>query len=393
MAWSSSRERRQGSSREIAPPKPAPSEVKKPQSSAAPFQDAGPTERRKVGDRMKSICFKEVDGVELMADVYLPDASEVTEKQRPIALMIHGGGHTMLSRKDIRPRQTQLLLKNGYLPVSIDYRLCPEINIIDGPMTDVLDALRWARNVLPSTDLGLSGLQLDASKVFVIGWSTGGTLALTMGFTSRQQGVPPPTATLAFYCPSNYEDKFWQEPNFPENSSEAFPEMYDLLEGVNEKPITAYNVPPSTGSAVGGWCNMEDPRSRIVLHMNCKGQALPILLGGLPPKSKLPDNAVPAQYLQLPQPALDKIVSISPYSQIMRGNYETPTYLIHSTTDDLVPLQQMQGTFEALKSKGVPTGLSVVEDVPHLFDLYRDRPDKRCWKAVVEGYRFLHGYA
>ncbi|KAF2173930.1 hypothetical protein M409DRAFT_16198 [Zasmidium cellare ATCC 36951] len=372
-------------------PAPCHAKVEHPVVSAPEFRDAGPTERRKVGDRMKTICFKEVDGVELLADVYLPDPSEVTERKRPIALMIHGGGHTMLSRKDIRPRQTQLLLKNGYLPVSIDYRLCPEINIIDGPMTDVLDALQWVREVLPTMDLERPDLQLDASKVFAIGWSTGGTLTLSLGFTSRKRGVEPPTASLAFYCPSNYEDKFWQEPNFPENSKDAFPSTYDLLEGVQEKPITAYNVPPSTGSAVGGWCNMEDPRSRIVLHMNCKGQALPILLGGLPPKSKA-DKAV-GEYLDLPQPDVEKLVSISPWSQIMRGNYTTPTYLIHSTTDDLVPLEQMEATHEALRSKGIPTGLSVVEDVPHLFDLYRDKPDKRCWKAVVEGYRFLHQYA
>ena len=29
------------------------------------------------------------------------------------------------------------------LPVSIDCRLCPEVNILDRPMTDVYDALKW----------------------------------------------------------------------------------------------------------------------------------------------------------------------------------------------------------------------------------------------------------
>lgn len=95
--------------------------------------------------------------------------SERESNETKSALMIHGGGHTMLSRRDIRPRQTQLLLKNGYLPVSVDYRLCPEVNIIDGPMADVLDALQWVREVLPTVDLEMPGLQLDASKVFAIG--------------------------------------------------------------------------------------------------------------------------------------------------------------------------------------------------------------------------------
>lgn len=58
--------------------------AKPPVSNAVPFQDAGPMERRRVGDRMKTICFKKVDGVELLADVYLPDASEVTDRKRPI---------------------------------------------------------------------------------------------------------------------------------------------------------------------------------------------------------------------------------------------------------------------------------------------------------------------
>jgi acetyl esterase/lipase len=122
------------------------------------------------------------------------------------ALMVHGGGHSMLSRKDIRPKQTALLLANGFLPVSIDYRLCPEVNILDGAMTDVCDALAWAREKL--THIGSSmGVQVNGGKVAVIGWSTGGTLSLQLGFAARNRGIKAPDATLAFYCPSNYEDE------------------------------------------------------------------------------------------------------------------------------------------------------------------------------------------
>ncbi|KAI9705668.1 MAG: Type I Iterative PKS [Bogoriella megaspora] len=365
------------------------------------FKDVGPNEKRRPGDRMLTTCFKEVDGVSLYADIYLPESGEVTGQKRPIALMIHGGGHVMLSRKDIRPRQTQLLLKNGFLPVSVDYRLCPEVNIKDGPMRDVCDALEWTRTILPRINLGVQGLQLDAEKVVVIGWSTGGTLALSLGFNASRRGIQPPTTTLAFYCPSSYEDDctssikmhepdtdvtVWRLPNYPEHSRDAFPSRYDLLEGVEDKPITKYNIDPQKG-AIGGWCDMSDPRSRLILHMNCKGQALPILINGLPSKHRVNENEAD-HYLRLEQPPRDKIVEISPRSQIQRGNYHTPTYLIHSTTDDLIPLEQMQGTYEAMQKQGIECGLSVVEDVPHLFDLYRD-PDGRCWKAVLDGYRFL----
>ncbi|KAF2004767.1 ketoacyl-synt-domain-containing protein [Amniculicola lignicola CBS 123094] len=353
------------------------------------FRDVDTKAKRNHGDAMQTVCFKEVDGVSLLADIYLPDASQSTVSKRPVALMIHGGGHTMLSRKDIRPRQTQLLLENGFLPVSIDYRLSPEINIVDGAMTDVCDALEWCRNGLPHiiSNLASSSFEVDTSRIAAIGWSTGGTLALTLGFTALKRGIAPPTATLAFYCPSNYEDPFWSTPNFPENSKSLVPSSYDLLEAVQEVPITGYNV-DTRKRAVGGWCSVADPRSRIVLHMNWKGQTLPILLDGLPPKSRV-SSEEQESFLSLPQPATDRVVAISPCSQIRLGNYKTPTFLVHSDEDDLVPLQQARDTFEALKSTGVECGISVVDGVPHLFDLYRDKEDGRCWGAVKEGYEFL----
>ena len=119
----------------------------------------------------------------------------------------------MLSRKDIRPKQTQLLLDNGLLPVSIDYRLCPEVNLLEGPMTDVCDALEWARHQLPA--LKRPGVEVDGDKVVVVGWSTGGHLAMTLAWTTRLQNLKPPDAILAFYCPTDYEDdcKYIKIPN------------------------------------------------------------------------------------------------------------------------------------------------------------------------------------
>jgi pimeloyl-ACP methyl ester carboxylesterase len=161
----------------------------------------------------------------------------------------------MLSRKDIRTKQVQHLLRHGVLPVSVDYRLCPEVSIVDGPMRDARDAYVWARTTLSSLKLKVSPhLQIDASRVAVVGWSTGGTLALTLGWTAPN--VKPPDAILSFYCPTDYEDPCkrcvswfivieypdltagWKAPNFPNKSeSDAQNEDYDLLEGVYSQPV------------------------------------------------------------------------------------------------------------------------------------------------------------
>ena len=115
-----------------------------------------------------------------------------------------------LSKKAVRPAQTSFLLANGILPISLDYRLCPEINLIDGPMTDVCDAYAWAQS--PSRN-GLQGMlyaknmrvQIDVAKIVVIGWSTGGHLAMTTAWTTKEAGLTPPRAILSFYGPTDFE--------------------------------------------------------------------------------------------------------------------------------------------------------------------------------------------
>ena len=109
-----------------------------------------------------------------------------------------------LSRKAIRLKQVEHLLDNGVLPVSVDYRLCPEINIVEGPMTDVRDAVIWATETLPAI-ASTFGINVDPSKIVVVGWSTGGHLALTTAWTVTNAGHEPPTAILNFYGPSNFE--------------------------------------------------------------------------------------------------------------------------------------------------------------------------------------------
>ncbi|KAH9901728.1 hypothetical protein F4778DRAFT_791358 [Xylariomycetidae sp. FL2044] len=47
-----------------------------------------------------------------------------------------------------RPAQTRYLLSHGCLPVSIDDRVCSEVNLIDEQITDVCDAFRWVRDIL-----------------------------------------------------------------------------------------------------------------------------------------------------------------------------------------------------------------------------------------------------
>ncbi|GKZ28711.1 type I Iterative Polyketide synthase (PKS) [Aspergillus brasiliensis] len=347
---------------------------------------------------IETVVFKHTDKrLPLRADIYLPSAEQAAKHDTwTVALLVHGGGHVMLSRKDVRPRQIQLLLDHGLLPVSVDYRLCPEINLLEGPITDVRDAYKWSRKTLPSLRLTSTNLQIDSSKAVAIGWSTGGTLAMSLAWTVQQDvednddddPVPPPDAILAFYCPTNYEDEFWKTPNIPKHSEPFTDRSYNILSAVHPSPITAYNVPPAM-MAMSGWMAPQDPRSQLILHMNWRAQTLPVLFRGLPSQGDDDDDGDNiAQYHDLEQPSTEEIVRASPYAQIVRGTYRSPTHIVFGTEDDLIPWQQAMETVEALQAAGVEAGMTLIEGQPHLFDLFRDADGKR-WEAIQPAYRFV----
>jgi acetyl esterase/lipase len=296
--------------------------------------------------------------------------------------MIHGGGHIMLSRHDIRSDQTAILLDAGFLPISVDYRLCPETTLSEGPMTDVVDSLHWIRTVLPYITLSRPDISPDTSKVVAVGWSTGGHLATTLAWTSKARGVQPPEAIFALYCPLDYEDPFWAQPNIPEGAGSAPFELDEHVwdKGVFDSPITRYNVSPGK-KPLGGWLAPSDPRSRLALYMNCSGRSLHVLLGGLD-KNTRGEPAAPGQA---------DIVAVSPLAQVRAGNYATPTFILHPRGDDLIPWQQAQRMWEALRERHVDAELRVVDGVGHLFDLgglQRVR-SAEARQAVVDGYAFL----
>ncbi|KAF3481903.1 uncharacterized protein GIQ15_04662 [Arthroderma uncinatum] len=337
---------------------------------------------------IETVVFAERDGTPLSADIYYPQGLSETQKVLPVALMIHGGGHVISTRRDIRDDQTQILLNAGFLPVSVDYRLCPEATIHEGAMQDVRDAFCWARKTLPTLSLSRPDIRPDGDRVVAVGWSSGGHLAISLGWTVPSLGIKPPEAILGFYSPSDYEDPFWASPNLPFGQKPTPPPEpgYNFLyDGLQDKPIIGY-TPQASKRALGGWMSLEDPRCRIILHMNWEGKSLPVLINGL---RRTGTNSV----TNPPFPSVEQIQAVSPLAQMRAGNYKTPTFFIHGTRDDLVPWQASQRCYEALRERGIPTGLVLLKDALHLFDLYpSSKKNPVAVKGVKDGYDFLSAH-
>lgn len=294
----------------------------------------------------------------------------------------------LFSRKDIRPAQTRLLLNKGFLPVSLDYRLCPEVPLAEGAMTDVCDALEWARNQLPHLNLPQLGVEIDGEKVVVVGWSSGGQLAMSLAWTAPQRGLPPPAAILAFYAPTDYEDPWWQNPIYP-NGAPYKGLQYDVLEGVEDEAITNYEMVGAWEEPIADPRSQDDARCRIVFHINWKAQTLPVIMNGLPSRKTAAEKHPDVEdWSKLPQPSVETIKAHSPRAHIDLGDYNVPTFFVHGTSDDLIPWQQSNTTYQAMLERGIKTGLVLLEGAPHICDLSSD-PESDGWKATVRAYDFI----
>jgi acetyl esterase/lipase len=129
-----------------------------------------------------TFTYKQVGDLEIKLDVH----RSADNKIRPLAVWIHGGALINGGRQGIGPGRT--LLAEGFVVVSIDYRLAPETKLT-AIISDVEDAFKWIRKH------GREKFQADTSMIAVLGGSAGGHLTFTTGFRVQ----PPPTVLVAYW--------------------------------------------------------------------------------------------------------------------------------------------------------------------------------------------------
>lgn len=330
-----------------------------------------------------TVVYKQAGSVPIEADIFIPDASPPASKSMPVALMLHGGGYMTLSRRAIRPAQTAHLLAHGVLPVSLDYRLCPEANIVDGAMTDARDAVVWARTDLPGL-MADRGIAVDPTRIVVVGWSTGGHLAMSTAWTLQAIGEPPPRAILSFYAPVD----FHAADVFPRTTFGLLPHRFtreQVLAIDTSGPCrTSYEVDAGAGEAADlGWVRQGDPRSELLLSLFREESTygLSLLLNG--------GGGKDVGALVAGLPSWEDVSRICPAFHVKTGTYKTPTFIIHGDEDEIALYASAVRLHEEMKRQGVDTGFLSVKGGRHIHDLTL-RPGSSKWDAEVgPGYEFL----
>jgi acetyl esterase/lipase len=262
----------------------------------------------------RTYTFKTADKCAIKADVYGAD-----EQTRPVAVWIHGGALIVGDRRSIMPGIHQMLLKAGYIVVSIDYRLAPETKL-PGILDDVSDALRWVR--VKGSEL----FHADPKRLAVLGGSAGGYLTLTTGYRVE----PRPRVLVSYWgYGALVADWYTQPDDFYRKQPLVSKE--EAAEVVGTEPLS--EMPP------------KNRRNRFYLY--CRQNGLwPRQVAGLDPvkDAKAFDPFCPQRNVKTDYP---------------------PTMLIHGTKDTDVPYAESKKMAEELERKKIKHDLITVEGGGH----------------------------
>ena len=91
---------------------------------------------------------------------------------------------------------------------------------------------------------------------------------------------------------------------------------------------------------------------------------------------------------ETPDPALVRLMS----NEVQVTPETPPTFLLHTTEDTVVPVENSLGFYAALREAGVPAELHVYERGRHGVGLAPDDPVLSSWPARLADWLRLHGF-
>ncbi|OKL56081.1 hypothetical protein UA08_08766 [Talaromyces atroroseus] len=282
-----------------------------------------------------TVAYKNVGSLEIPMDIYLPEKAT----NAPVLLWFHGGGLLQGRRDLIAPHMRRGVQTYGFVCVSADYRLTPQVSVGE-VFEDVKDCIQFIRNDI-SAILG-EGV-VDGSRIAVSGSSAGGFLTLLAGLYID----PKPQVIIPIYPITDPLGTFFTTPQPAPNGrySATKEEMAPYLD-VNAPPTVNCGKVP------------DDPQSHMYVYM-LRTASLAQLWGIGEDES-----------------------AAAPY-RVSRRIYEhglPPAYILHGDADTAVGVEQSDEVAGAMMG----CGLTVEYERPHGEDHFLDNGDDYQNKRLYE---------
>ena len=266
---------------------------------------------------MTTYTYKTVEQLKIQADVYRHSDAV----RRPVIVWLHGGALIMGSRSGVPMQLQKLAQEQGFVLVSLGYRLAPEAQLPE-IIEDLKDGLKWVRVTGP--DL----FHVDPSRFVVAGASAGGYLALMSGIVAD----PAPKAIVSYWGFGDVDGDWTTQPAEGYRKGKLI-EKDVAWSGVGGQVVT------STNKENGGG------RATFFLYLKQTGQWV---------------NAVSGF-----DPGIDRD-KLTPYCPIRNLSAEyPPTLMLHGTADNDVPVGQSFAMAAELKRLGVSHELITIEGGGH----------------------------
>ena len=264
--------------------------------------------------------FKRVGDLEIKADVYQPEQAKGGGKL-PVVVWIHGGALINGHRESVPKWLLDASLKQGWIVVSIDYRLAPETQLPE-IVADLEDAFRWVREKGPEL------FHADPVRVAAIGGSAGGYMTLTSGFRAN----PRPVALVSLWGYGDLVGPWYSEPSPHPRHQTSKLSRDEANKQVSGPPISDSRDRKGDGGAFYQYCRQTGTWPKAV--------------SGWDPHTE-PEKFYPFM-------ALKNVSAEYP-----------PTLLIHGDQDTDVPYEQSTLMAAELKKHGVEHGLITLAGAEH----------------------------
>ncbi|KAK4446927.1 Alpha/Beta hydrolase protein [Podospora aff. communis PSN243] len=308
------------------------------------------------------VVYRIVGGQEVDADVYLPRPKQGDGTSPfPVIINIHGGAFMLGSSKMVNQDQVKDCLDRGWIVVAPNHRLCPQVDLLEGPIGDCRACLAWIHDGGLGDAISQEATatyRLDLDHVFAFGTSSGGTLALCLGFD-----VPRPVAGIYdMYGPCDFANPFWRS-ELPDVMAMLPPELSD--EFMNQVYLDD-PVPIKGGVSLEGQQpgrpDFSDYRQAFAWSRIARGRVLETVC---------------------PKGEWDRVDSLRNI-----GSVFPPTFIVHGTEDKMVPMDLSQKLYAALRSMGIQCGMVEVPGEGHTFAA-RMEVGSQTWRLQRKGFDFL----